>query len=156
MHRSEDEVVQLKAYTRKKLDELASRSDTLRDIADQLSDVTSTHVQPTTATLTDEEAEGMVKYSQNESIGKIFTDRQVLAIQDAVRAIVAMAMDADKDNLEYINSLIHCLHPLLSQDNRTEPLGYDMVESLIWHMSEPSLSDRQKNAAKLLHDWSLD
>lgn len=98
MHRAEDEVVQLKAYTRKKLDELASRSDTLRGITNQLSDVTLTHTQPTTATLTDREAESMTKYSQNGPIGEIFTDQQVLAIQSAVRAIVAMAVDADKDN----------------------------------------------------------
>ncbi len=156
MNTSDDEITQLKDYTRKKLDILATKNEKLLGIADILTEVTLTDEQPKSDTLSDENAAKMIKYSANEAIGEVFTDRQILAIQNAIREVVAAGVDADKETLGVIDKLTHFLHPLLSQDNRTELAAYDLVESLEWYMSEPDLHTRQKNAQKLLHDWGLD
>ena len=105
--------------------------------------------------ITDDNAERLTKFSQSDAIPEIFSPEELATIHKIARKILELAVKHKDDNTS-LQKVVSYLHPLLSQDSRTEQIGWDLEEYMDWYFTTPTETERKARAHELLSDWQLD
>ena len=150
----------IKHYTANNVERIASHNPSLQLISGLLQPLLATDGEiADTHLITDEIATQAIKFSATDRIPEVFTEDEVIVVHEAARRIleiaVTAAVTADEDTSRRLVELAKYLHPLLSQDSRTEKIGWDLEEYTEWYFATSTWEDRRAYAEELLADWGI-
>lgn len=137
-------------FTYHKIHELAHDNEWLKGIEEKLAQVIKTDAPLTV--LSDDEIRKVTKYSDTAVIGTVFSPHDVQILREIARDFLDLAVD-DLGKNEVLVEVAKILHPLYSQDWRTEQIGWDLEEYIDYYFAEPTKVERMKYAGVLLDDW---
>ena len=151
--RTDTEIETLKRYACRKIGELARHNEWLKSVEEQLGKMVVAKDNELKI-LSDEEANNLIKFSQEDAADEVFAPHEVQILKDIAREVVNLAVkDVNKNNI--LQKVADILHPLYSQDSRTQQIGWDLAEYMGWYFAAQSKAERAKYADELLSDWAF-
>ena len=139
----------LAAYAQQQLELLKRHEPQLVRIITLLAVFPRAHTAPSSDTATQ-----AVLYSQTQPIPEVFTTNELTALLDIARALLDIAVTS-KDTNQTLCRAAEALHPLFSQDARTEPIGWDLEEYMQWYFDGSDTSAKAKRRKELLESWNI-
>ncbi len=104
--------------------------------------------------MSDKEANDFMLFS-GYIIGKPFTNYTVQKYYKIVRKILEIACNPESNN-DNITKAVSYIEPLLSQDDRTVDMGWDLGEYIDWYFAgNTTRQEREKDAKDLIGGWEI-
>lgn len=103
--------------------------------------------------LSDEATKKLTRWLPEDAIDKPFSKDMVQGCVAIGQKVLEAATDTNSNN----NNLLlvaKYLQPLLSQDDRTVDIGFDLVEYMDWYFKDTTRTQRKQYAKKLMDGWT--
>lgn len=146
---------ELEHYAADNIQALVKHDKKLEPIVSLLNDIIALNPEKNHRTLSDDEARSLTKHQDTGAIGTPYSEEAVQIYYRLAKKVLEIATDPESNN-KNLSLVAACLHPLLSQDERTFNIGWDLEEYMDWYFNETSHGERLKYAHELLTDWGLD
>ncbi len=159
MNTTREAVDSLRNYAIETVGELVARDDAVRPILESLEAMASGNIAPTQP-LSDSQARAMTKHAwdfadASQADSEVFSDEEIEHVEQLARMVLQLAVAAGGDTTE-LQEAVDALYPFLSQDSRTEPIGFDLQEYMDWYFEVADAGEREKYMHQLLHDWGME
>jgi hypothetical protein len=154
MQNKEDIISRLAAYAADHIHKLAKKDLVLRPL-DELATTRLGHIITDNKPMTDKEAASYIIITSNidDFPGYNFSPDLRRACFEIIFQTLDIAADTHSTNAHMVQ-VAQYLHPLLSQDDATISIGWDLVEYMDWYFADDlTTAERKKGYDNLMQDW---